>query len=105
MTSITSTAFTPIFFFIIIAIIVTAAIATNTSKRTQKTKRYATDSTYQRYIPQTSSQMELDIRLPYRRFKQLYPTSDITYDEYKKMQTNSAFKRSLSSQQNRRMVR
>ena len=58
------------------------------------------------YIPgEFSSQMELDLRLPYRRFKQLYPSSRLTYGEYKKLQMQRAFRRSMSSQDNKRMVR
>jgi len=59
-----------------------------------------------RYITgQFSDQMELDMRLPYRRFKQLYPETRWTYEEYKKMQMQTAFRRSFSSQDNKRMVR
>ena len=35
---------------------------------------------------QFSDQMELDMRLPYRRFKQLYPGTRRTYEEYKRPQ-------------------
>jgi hypothetical protein len=52
-----------------------------------------------------SSQMELDLRLPYRRFKKLYPTSMLTYEEYKQLQMQRSFRRSMSSQENKRMVR
>ncbi len=52
-----------------------------------------------------SEQMQLDMRLPYRRFKQLYPSTQLTYMEYKNAQTRSAFRRSMSSQDNKRMVR
>ncbi len=52
-----------------------------------------------------SEQMELDLRLPYRRFKRLYPDTRLTYTEYKNMQMTTAFKRSMSSQENKRMVR
>ena len=54
---------------------------------------------------QFSDQMELDMRLPYKRFKKLYPGTTWTYDEYKKMQMRTAFRRSMSSQDNKRMVR
>jgi hypothetical protein len=58
------------------------------------------------YVPgEFSSQMELDLRLPYRRFKQLYPSSKLSYKEYKKLQMQRAFRRSMSSQDNKRMVR
>ena len=59
-----------------------------------------------RYIySQFSEQMELDMRLPYKRFKQLYPENRWTYEEYKAMQKKTAFRRSHSSQDNKRMVR
>ncbi len=59
-----------------------------------------------RYIQsQFSNQFELDMRLPYREFKHLYPESRWTYEEYKKMQMQTAFRRSFSSQDNKRMVR
>ncbi|MCL2134922.1 MAG: hypothetical protein FWH37_05130 [Candidatus Bathyarchaeota archaeon] len=61
--------------------------------------------TQQQYTPQFNPQMELNLRLPYKKFKEIYPNTNITYDEYKKMQMQSAFKRSQSSQQNHRMVR
>jgi len=58
------------------------------------------------YVPgEFSKQMELDLRLPYRRFKQLYPSSKISYKEYKQLQMQRAFRRSMSSQDNKRMVR
>jgi len=37
-------------------------------------------------------QVEFDLRLPYKRFKQLYPWIDITYQEYKKLQMQYAFR-------------
>jgi hypothetical protein len=67
-------------------------------------KSYRPDN--HRYVQgQFSDQMELDMRLPYRRFKQLYPESKWNYEEYKKMQMRTAFRRSFSSQDNKRMVR
>ena len=48
---------------------------------------------------------EYDLRLPYKRFKELYPWTAITYQDYKKLQTERAFKRSGSSENNKRMVR
>ena len=50
-------------------------------------------------------QWEFDLRLTYKRFKELYPFSQVTYREYKQMQMERAFKRSLSSEKNKRMVR
>jgi len=50
-------------------------------------------------------QLETDLRLTYKRFKELYPYSEITYQEYKKLQTEKAYKRAVSSQKMKRMVR
>jgi hypothetical protein len=47
---------------------------------------------------------DVDLRLTYKRFKQLYPYSQITYQEYKKLQMERSFKRAVSSEKNRRMV-
>jgi len=49
--------------------------------------------------------LEIDLRLPYKRFKELYPWSQLTYQEYKKLQMSRAFKRAVSSESNKRMVR
>lgn len=48
---------------------------------------------------------ETDLRLTYKRFKELYPYSKMTYQEYKKLQSEKAFKRAVSSQKIKRMVR
>lgn len=53
----------------------------------------------------SDEQMEFDLRLTYKRFKELYPFSQITYQEYKKLQMERAFRRAVSSQKNKRMVR
>jgi hypothetical protein len=53
----------------------------------------------------SGEQWELDLRLPYRRFKELYPYSTMTYLDYKKLQMKSAYKRAVGSQKNKRMVR
>jgi len=50
-------------------------------------------------------QMEVDLRLTYKRFKELYPFSQISYQDYKKLQKERAFKRAVSSEKNKRMVR
>ena len=49
--------------------------------------------------------LETDLRLPYKRFKELYPWSQLTYQEYKKLQMSRAFKKAVSSETNKRMVR
>jgi len=106
-------AFIPLLFLGVIVIASFATTVTKTSKNKNKAKQYTTSSkaTYpQKYqqqynTTQINSQMEIDIRLPYRRFKQIYPNNNITYDEYKKMQNQSSFKHAISSQKNHRMVR
>jgi hypothetical protein len=50
-------------------------------------------------------QMEFDLRLTYKRFKELYPFSNIGYEDYKKLQMERAFRRAVGSEKNRRMVR
>ena len=48
---------------------------------------------------------ESDIRLPYKKYKELYPKTDFIYDEYKKMQAREAFKTATPSKMLKRMVR
>ena len=98
--------FTPIIIFIVFGLILIAiaAAAIIRSKAHLKVKRYQT--TWHRYVPgEFSPQMELDLRLPYRRFRQLYPNSGLSYEDYKKLQMRTAFRHLFSSQENKRMVR
>ena len=101
--------FVPLIIFAIAFIMILVAI--NNFKKTRvPSKRYRAVKSYQtsgrRYISgQFSPQMELDMRLPHKRFKQLYPENKWTYKEYKRMQMQTAFRRSYSSQDNKRMVR
>ena len=48
---------------------------------------------------------ESDIRLPYKKFKELYPENPIAYRQYKEMQARQAFKASIPSKQLKRMIR
>lgn len=48
---------------------------------------------------------ETDLRLTYKRYMEIYPTSTISYPEYKKLQTRSAYKKAVSSMKIERMVR
>lgn len=48
---------------------------------------------------------ETDLRLTYKRYRELYPNSSISYSEYKKMQARSAYKKAVSSMRIKRMVR
>jgi hypothetical protein len=105
------TVYFPIIILVTIGIIL-IAVALHNIKRANRLaeKSYRFGKGYRtnghRYVPgQFSNQMELDMRLPYRRFRQLYPETRWTYEEYKKMQMQTAFRRSYSSQDNKRMVR
>jgi hypothetical protein len=48
---------------------------------------------------------DTDLRLTYRRFKELYPFSPLTYEEYKQLQGQQAYRRAVGSQKIKRMVR
>jgi hypothetical protein len=96
----------PVIIFVIIWVIF--AIVTATALIRNKALRFGKRYHYGRhtYAPgEFSPQMELDLRLPYKRFKQLYPSTRLTYEEYKKLQMKRAFRRSMSAQDNKRMVR
>ena len=96
----------PFILFGIIAVIIVAVVISNDRRKFTEKKRYRSVIGNARYMSnEFSKQMELDMRLPYRRFKQLYPYSTWNYEEYKQMQTRSAFRRSTSAQDNKRMVR
>ena len=101
--------FVPIIVFFAVVLIILLIARVNIKKAQLTTKRYRFKSyqaTGPRYVSgQFSAQMELDMRLPYKRFKQLYPENKWTYREYKQMQMQTAFRRSYSSQDNKRMVR
>jgi hypothetical protein len=101
----------PTFIFPVIALVIIGvafilvAVIAYAKSKPQKAIRYRT-SHHQKYVPgEFSGQMEFDMRQPYRRFKQLYPGTRWTYEEYKRLQMQRAFRRSMSSQENKRMVR
>ncbi len=48
---------------------------------------------------------DTDLRLTYKRYMELYPNSKITYEEYKKLQAERAYKRAVGSEKLKRMVR
>jgi len=50
-------------------------------------------------------QRELDLRLTYKRYLQIYPSANITYEDYKRMQVAQAYKKAVSSTKIKRMVR
>jgi len=53
----------------------------------------------------TRLQHETDIRLTYTRYKELYPRSTLSYNQYKRLQTEKAYKKPVSSRKIKRMVR
>ena len=99
-------AFVPIYILIVVGLmLVIVAVFSKSRKSNQGASRYQSSGRL-KYVPgQFSSQMEMDLRLPYRRFRQLYPENKLTYEEYKRLQMQRAFRRSMSSQDNKRMVR
>ncbi len=104
--------FYPVIILVVIGVIMVIVALNNLKRANLRTvKRYVAVSSHptntgHMYIQsQFSNQFELDMRLPYRKFKHLYPESKWTYEEYKKMQRQTAFRRSFSSQDNKRMVR
>lgn len=50
-------------------------------------------------------QHEGDIRLPYKRYKQLYPNTHMSYEDYKQMQMRDAYRVTINSKELKRMVR
>jgi len=48
---------------------------------------------------------ETDLRLTYKRFMELYPNSEIRYQEYKSLQAKKAYKRAVSPKKIKRMIR
>jgi len=48
---------------------------------------------------------ETDLRLTYKRFLELYPSSEMSYQEYKELQAKKAYRRAVSSRKIKRMVR
>jgi hypothetical protein len=48
---------------------------------------------------------ETDLRLTYKRYREIYPNSTISYREYKKLQTRKAYKKAVCSMKIERMVR
>jgi hypothetical protein len=50
-------------------------------------------------------QREVDLRLTYKRYMEIYPRTNITYAQYKRMQTEKAYRKAVSSTKIKRMVR
>ena len=52
-----------------------------------------------------TTQYETDLRLTYKRYKELYLNSTLSYREYKQLQARKAYKKAVSSMKITRMVR
>jgi len=50
-------------------------------------------------------QREVNLRLTYKRYIEIYPSARISYPEYKRMQAERAYKKAVSSTKIKRMVR
>jgi len=58
------------------------------------------------YSPRADSlQREVDLRLTYKRYMELYPGSRMSYDDYKRLQKQRAYRKAVSSTKIKRMVR
>jgi hypothetical protein len=56
--------------------------------------------------PQTYGlQKEVDLRLTYKRYVQIYPGTNVSYEQYKRMQAAQAYRKAVSSTKIKRMVR
>jgi len=88
------------FVFLVIALIIVLLFVEYTRKAIGPRPRRQV-----RYVRGYDEQWEFDLRLTYKRFRELYPHSRLTYEEYKRLQAQRAFKRAVSSTKNKRMVR
>jgi len=50
-------------------------------------------------------QREVDLRLTYKRYMEMYPRYRMSYPEYKRMQKDRAYRKAVSSTKIKRMVR
>jgi len=59
-----------------------------------------------RYSPKEYNlQREVDLRLTYKRYMELYPSARMSYDDYKRLQVQRAYRKAVSSTKIKRMVR
>jgi hypothetical protein len=56
-------------------------------------------------VSRRRTQHEADIRLPYKKYRELYPHTTFTYEQYKLMQARDAFRTVIPSKKLIRMVR
>lgn len=50
-------------------------------------------------------QSDVDLRLTYKRYMQIYPSANMSYEEYKRLQVQRAYRKAVSSTNIKRMVR
>jgi hypothetical protein len=50
-------------------------------------------------------QSDVDLRLTYKRYMEIYPSANMSYEEYKRLQVQKAYRRAVSSTKIKRMVR
>ncbi len=50
-------------------------------------------------------QKEVNLRLTYKRYMEIYPSTRVTYEQYKRMQASGAYRKAVSSTKIKRMVR
>jgi len=50
-------------------------------------------------------QRDVDLRLTYKRYMEIYPGARMSYEDYKRLQAQSAYKKAVSSTKIKRMVR
>ncbi len=50
-------------------------------------------------------QRDVNLRLTYKRYMELYPNANISYRDYKRMQATKAYRKAVSSTKIKRMVR
>lgn len=59
--------------------------------------------------PQTTRvlalQKDVDLRLTYKRYMQIYPSARMSYEDYKNLQKQRAYRKAVSSTKIKRMVR
>jgi hypothetical protein len=50
-------------------------------------------------------QSDVDLRLTYKRYMELYPSARMSYEDYKRLQMQRAYRKAVSSTKIKRMVR
>jgi hypothetical protein len=50
-------------------------------------------------------QRDVDLRLTYKRYMELYPSTQMSYEDYKRLQAQRAYRKAVSSTKIKRMVR